>query len=143
MQGLRRRVVYVTLFELFAIGFASLGFVAVSGQDITASSGAAAACSAIAIVWNVLFNHAFERWESRQAQRRRTLMRRVAHAVGFESGLTLFLVPLMAWWLGVSLWQAFWMDIGLLLFFLGYAFVFNWLFDRVFGPPLSAVAPAA
>jgi uncharacterized membrane protein len=140
MQGLRRRVVYVTLFELFAIGFASFGFVTLSGQDIAASSGAAVACSAVAIVWNVLFNHAFEHWESRQVQRRRTLMRRVAHAIGFEGGLTLFLVPLMAWWLEVSLWQAFWMDIGLLLFFLVYAFVFNWLFDRVFGPPASAVA---
>jgi hypothetical protein len=49
------------------------------------------------------------------------------------------LVPFFAWWLEVSLWQAFVLDLGLLLFFLVYTFVFNWVFDRVFGLPASAL----
>ena len=69
-------------------------------------------------------------------------MRRVAHAIGFEGGLAAILVPVFAWWLDVSLWQALWMDLGLLVFFLVDSFVFNWTFDRVFGLPLSA-QPAA
>ena len=28
--------------------------------------------------------------------------------------------------------------LGLILFFLGYTFVFNWAFDRLFGLPLAA-----
>jgi len=34
------------------------------------------------------------------------------------------------------------MDLGLVIFFLVYTFVFNWAFDRVFGLPASA-APVA
>ncbi|MNO07797.1 Bacterial Transmembrane Pair family protein [compost metagenome] len=55
-----------------------------------------------------------------------------------EGGLVLILVPLFAWWFEVSLWQAFLMDVGLLLFFLVYTFVFNWAFDQIFGLPASA-----
>ena len=32
------------------------------------------------------------------------------------------------------------MDLGLVVFFLCYTFVFNWAFDRVFGLPASAMA---
>ena len=97
-----------------------------------------AASSAIAVAWNLVFNTLFERWEARQSVRGRSVARRVAHAVGFEGGLVLFLVPLFAWWFDVGLWQALVMDLGLLLFFLAYTFVFNWCFDRVFGLPASA-----
>jgi len=91
-------------------------------------------------IWTISssFNAMFERWESRQAVRGRSVRRRVAHAIGFEGGLALFLIPLVAWGLGVSLVEAFWLDLGLLAFFLVYTFVFNWAFDRVFGLPASA-----
>ena len=64
---------------------------------------------------------------------------RDASGHGSEGGLVVMLVPFFAWWLEVSLWQAFVLDLGLLLFFLGYTFVFNWAFDRVFGLPASAL----
>lgn len=41
----------------------------------------------IAVLWNIGFNWAFERWESRQAVRGRSVKRRIAHAIGFEGGL--------------------------------------------------------
>lgn len=47
-------------------------------------------------------------------------------------------IPLFAWWLDISLWQAVVLDAGFLLFFLIYTFIFNWGFDHVFGLPLSA-----
>ena len=53
------------------------------------------------------------------------------------------LIPLMAWWFGVTLWEATVMEAGLLVFFLVYTYVFNWCFDHVFGLPASASAPAA
>lgn len=138
LQGPARRVVYVTLYELIAIAFATFGMMWATGQGAGHSGAVAAIASGIAIVWNVVFNWAFERWESRQAVRGRSTARRVAHAIGFEGGLALVLVPVLAWWFGIGLWEAFVMDMGLLLFFLGYTFVFNWVFDRVFGLPASA-----
>jgi uncharacterized membrane protein len=138
LQGPWRRVIYVTLYELIAIAAATLGLAALTGQGAGHSSVVAVAASAIAVVWNLLFNWAFERWEARQVVRGRSVRRRIAHAIGFEGGLVFTLVPLFAWWFDVSLWQAFVMDLALIVFFLGYTFVFNWGFDRVFGLPASA-----
>lgn len=138
MQGLKRRVVYVVLYEAIAIVVASLGLAWMSGASLGPAGTLATLASVVAIAWNVVFNHAFEAWESRQTVRGRSLGRRVAHAVGFEGGLVLFLVPLFAWWLQVSLWHALVMDLGLVVFFLCYTFVFNWVFDHVFGLPASA-----
>jgi len=137
LQGARRRVVFVGLYELIAVAFASVLFM-VTGQDAAHSGGMAVAASTLAIVWNVTFNHLFERWEARQRVRGRSVARRVAHALGFEGGLALMLIPLMAWWFGVSLWQATLMEAGLLLFFLVYTYAFNWCFDHLFGLPASA-----
>ncbi|MBU4424779.1 MAG: PACE efflux transporter [Gammaproteobacteria bacterium] len=138
MQGPWRRVLFVTLYELIAIVVATYGLAVLTGQSAAHSSVASVVASAIAVLWNVLFNWAFERWESRQAVRGRSVRRRIAHAIGFEGGLVFTLVPLFAWWFNVSLWQAFVMDLALIVFFLCYTFVFNWGFDRVFGLPASA-----
>jgi uncharacterized membrane protein len=40
-------------------------------------------------------------------------------------------VPVAAWWLNVSLWQAFLLDAGILLFFLPYTVAFNWVYDEL------------
>lgn len=138
MQGIRRRIVYVTLYEAIAIVLAGAGFMFMAQADVLHAGSLSVLSSAVAVVWNVVFNHAFERWEARQTVRGRSLRRRAAHALGFEGGLAALLVPVMAWWLDVSLWQALVMDLGLVLFFLAYTFVFNWIFDRVFGLPRSA-----
>lgn len=138
LQGPWRRVIYVSVYELLAIAAATLGLAALTGQGAGHSGAVAAAASAIAVAWNVLFNWAFERWEARQTVRGRSVRRRIAHAIGFEGGLVFTLVPLFAWWFDVSLWQAFVMDLALIVFFLCYTFVFNWVFDRVFGLPASA-----
>ncbi len=137
LQGLKRRVTFVTLYELIAIVASSLLFMAI-GQDASASGVMAVVASAIAITWNLTFNHLFEKWEARQTVKGRSVLRRVVHALGFEGGLALMLIPLMAWWFEVSLWQATWMEAGLLLFFLVYTYAFNWAFDQVFGLPASA-----
>ena len=139
LQGPWRRVVFVTLYEIIAIVAATLGFMLFTGQGAAHSGVISAVSSVLAVLWNVAFNHLFERWESRQRVRGRSLARRVAHAIGFEGGLALILVPLLAWWFGVGLWQALVMDFGLMVFFLLYTFVFNWCFDRVFGLPAAAL----
>ena len=139
MQGIRRRIVFVTLYELIAIVATSAGLAALSDSGLQRAGVAAVVSSAVAVAWNVVFNTLFERWEARQTVRGRGLARRAAHAIGFEGGLVVMLVPFFAWWLDISLLQAFVLDLGLLLFFLVYTFVFNWVFDRAFGLPASAL----
>ena len=50
----------------------------------------------------------------------------------------MLLVPLVAWWLGISWWAALVTDLGLFVLFFFYALVFQWGFDKVFDVPLSA-----
>lgn len=138
MQGIKRKVVYITLYEIIAIAMSSAGLALLSGSELGHASVAAVAASAIAVVWNLVYNTLFERWEARQAKRGRSVLRRVVHAIGFEGGLVVTLVPLFAWWLDISLWQAFVLDLGLIVFFLVYTFVFNLAFDKIFGLPASA-----
>ncbi len=142
MQGIQRKVVYVSLYEGFAILFASIGLASLSGADAPTSTLLAVVSSVIAVLWNLGFNVVFEAWEARQTVRGRSVRRRIVHALGFEGGLAAILVPVFAWWLGVGLWEALLFDAALLVFFLVYTFVFNWGFDRVFGLPASAAQGA-
>ncbi len=111
MQGIKRRVVYVTLYEAIAIVVASFGFAALTGADLQHATALSVMASVIAVLWNLAFNCLFERWESRQVVRGRSVRRRIAHALGFEGGLVAILVPLVAWWLDISVWQAFVLDL--------------------------------
>lgn len=137
MQGIKRKVVYVGLYEGIAVGFNSL-VIYWLGHDISHAGVAAALASGVAILWNLAWNTLFEAWEGRQRSRERTVARRVLHALGFEGGLVVILVPVFAWLLGVSLVEALTLDLGLLVFFLVYTYVFTWGFDAVFGAPRSA-----
>lgn len=128
-----RRIVYVTSYELVAVALTTLGLV-VLGFGGGGSGLVAVAASTVAVVWNYAWTTLFERWERRQVAQTRTLLRRIAHAVGFEGGLVVLLLPIVAWTLKVSLVQAFGLEIGLLAFFLVYTFAFAWLFDTVWPP---------
>lgn len=137
MQGVKRRIVYVGLYELVAIILSAILLKMISSANAADSIGLAVAASAIAIMWNLAFNYGFERWEKHRKQQGRSLGVRVLHAVGFEGGLVIFLVPVLAWWLDVSFIEALLLDLGLLAFFLFYTFAFNWVFDAVFGLPAA------
>jgi uncharacterized membrane protein len=87
----------------------------------------------IATAWNYIYNLGFDRAVQRtRGSTLKTTPIRILHAVLFEAGLLGALLPLIAWYLGISLWQAFAMDVSFALFYLGYAFVFNWAYDRLF-----------
>ena len=138
MQGIKRKVVYITLYEIIAITMSTAGLALLSGANMGHASVAAVAASAIAVVWNLVYNTLFERWEARQVVRGRSVRRRLAHAIGFELGFLVVLVPLFAWWFSIGLHHALVLEIGLALFFLVYTFVFNWTFDKTFGLPAAA-----
>jgi len=139
LQGARRRLLFITLYELIAIVASGLLFM-LTGQSSLHSGVMAVVASAVAILWNLGFNWAFEQWEMRQSVKGRSFLRRCVHALGFEVGLAALLIPMMAWWFGISLWQALWLEAGLMVFFLVYTWAFNWCFDHLFGLPLAAQA---
>jgi uncharacterized membrane protein len=102
----------------------------------------AVAASTLATLWNYVYNLIFDRAMLRLLGRvQKTLRDRVVHAVLFELGLLIVLIPIIAWYLNIGLWQAFVMDASFSLFYLVYAFAFNWAYDAIFPiPPLTKKA---
>ena len=143
MQGVKRKLVYVTAYEIIGMAISALGLALLSGSAPSSTGPLAVIITSIAVSWNFIYTSLFERWESRQVSRTRTVKRRIAHAVGFQLTLIVFLIPLIAWWMHISLVQAFLLDLALIIFIPCYTFAFNWLFDRTFGLPTSALPDPA
>lgn len=138
MHPVRRRILQAPLYEAGAIAFVGSMMAWLFDTPMESSLMLALLMSSIALAWNYIFNALFERWEARQPVKGRSLTRRLAHGTGFEGGLVLFLVPLMAWWLETTLLKALLADLAVLAFFFVYAVGFTWAFDRLFGLPESA-----
>jgi len=139
MQGPTRKVLQAVLYEAIAVACITPMLALLYDEGLMYSGLLSVLMSAIALGWNVLFNALFERWEVRQPRRRRTLARRLLHALGFEGGLTVMLLPLIASWLGISWWAALATNLGLFGFFFFYSLAFQWVFDRLFDVPVSAM----
>lgn len=128
-----RRLIYVVTFEVLGILIVS-GSLRLLGFGTSSSGVVAVVSSTAAMIWNYVWTTMFEAWENRQATQTRTIPRRIAHALGFEGGLVVILVPLIAWILSIPIMQALLLELGLLLFFLVYTFVYAWLFDLILPP---------
>ena len=135
MQGIKRRVIHTLSFEIIGLIIAVPLFAWIFDEGLEHIGILTVVMSLMAMVWNMTFNKLFELWEVRQLSHHRTVTRRVMHALCFEGGLLIMTLPLIAWWMQMNLWQALLTDLGYMLFFLVYGFVFNWGFDRVFGLP--------
>ena len=95
--------------------------------------------ASIATGWNYLYNLGFDHALRRlRGTVRKTVLIRVLHAVIFEIGLLFVLMPFIAWYLSISLMEAFLIDVSFALFYLIYAFVFNWVYDVLFPVPEPA-----
>jgi len=113
---------------LFGLPAAHMGVIGIVGATV-------------ATLWNFLFNLGFDHALLRlKGHTRKSMPERVAHALLFEIGLLAMLLPMIAWYLGVSLVQAFLMDMSMVVFYVVYAFVFNMAYDRVF--PVRGNQPA-
>ena len=135
LSPLKRRLVYVTVFEIIAIISSTLVLMWLSHSDVSESLPVAVMMSLAAVIWNFIYNTAFEAWERRRRVKHRTVWIRSVHAFGFEGGLVIICLPLYMIWYDVGLIKAFMMEVALLLFFLVYTFTFTLIFDKIFTLP--------
>ncbi|MEY4871869.1 MAG: hypothetical protein RLZZ563_1199, partial [Pseudomonadota bacterium] len=98
-----RRILYATSFELGGVLMSTLLLLLMADTSAGGSFVFSALASTVAMLWNLAFNAMFEAWEARQTIRGRSLARRTAHALLFEAGLVLMLLPLTIWWFSVGL----------------------------------------
>jgi uncharacterized membrane protein len=143
MRSTRDRIRHALLFEVVGLALIiPLGTV-LFGLHASAMGVIGAGSAVAATAWNYVYNSGFDRAMQRLVgHTRKSLPLRLVHAVLFEAGLLVILLPPIAWYLGIGLVQAFVMDIAIALFYVAYAFVFNLAYDRAF-PLKSWVEGAA
>ncbi|WP_108649405.1 PACE efflux transporter [Dongshaea marina] len=131
------RIRHTLLFEIcgiLAIVPLSSTLFHVSGSKMGAL---ALACMLVVPLWNFFYNLRFDKLMLKtRGTVEKTLGLRVLHAIGFEGVMLVVAVPLTAWWFSIGLWQALTMDLAMALFYLVYAYLFNWAYD--WGFPLPA-----
>ena len=129
-KSLAERCFQAVTFEVLAIIISAPLLVWLMGVPIVHAGLLTLMISLLAMTWNVIFNALFDKLE-RRLSLVRTFRVRAVHAVAFEAGLIVTVVPLAAWWLDISLLDAFLLDIGVVLFFLPYTFLFNLGYDKL------------
>lgn len=139
LRSFRDRLRSILLFELIGLILVSPLASWITGHGIGETGVLVLVISLIAMRWNGLFNHGFDRIElvcgGHLSTRGWTV--RVLHAVLFELGLVIATVPLIAWWLKMGLWDAVLLDAGFIVFYLLYTLLFNRVYDHYY--PLQAV----
>ncbi|HEF4762531.1 TPA: multidrug/biocide efflux PACE transporter [Pseudomonas putida] len=127
-KSITERIFQAIGFELLAILICTPLLAWIMDKPMLDMGVVTIAMAALALAWNVVFNGYFDRVLKRFAIAHNAWTR-VVHALLFEGGLVALGVPLIAWWLNISLLEAFVLDIGVLLFFLPYTYVYHWVYD--------------
>ncbi|GJE70176.1 PACE efflux transporter [Methylorubrum podarium] len=142
MRTTRDRIRHAILFELISLALVVPFGTVLFGLHASDMGVIGVGSALAATAWNYVYNLGFDRTMQRLAgHTRKSLGLRVGHAVLFEAGLLVILLPPIAWYLGIGLAQALVMDLAIAAFYVAYAFVFNLAYDRAF--PLQGWGEAA
>jgi len=136
MRTTRDRIRHALGFEVLGIALVSPLGALVFDLPLADMGLLVVASATLAMAWTYIYNLGFDHALQRvTGGTQKTFALRIFHAVLFEAGLMVVLLPLISVWLGVSLWQAFVMDLAFALFYMIYALVYNWAYDYLFPLP--------
>ncbi|WP_042891981.1 chlorhexidine efflux PACE transporter AceI [Acinetobacter junii] len=126
----KRRLIHAISYEviLLVIIAIALSFIFSMPLEVTGVLGVIMAV--ISVIWNMIFNHYFEKIEFKY-QLERTIPVRIMHAIGFEGGLMLATIPIIAYMMNMSFIEALILDFGLTMCILVYTFIFQWCYDTI------------
>jgi len=140
MRQTRDRIRHAISFEMIGLALVTpLGALAFD-MPLEAIGIVGVVGATVATGWNYLYNLLFDHallWV--RGGLHKSIFMRVFHSILFEVGLLAILLPFIAWYLSVSLIHAFWMDLSYAVFFVVYAFFFNWAYDLIFPIPHPSV----
>jgi uncharacterized membrane protein len=144
MRSVPDRIRHTVMFEVIGLALVIPGGAMLFNLPATHMGVIGVGSATVATLWNFVFNLGFDHAMLRMiGHTRKTLALRVLHALLFEGGLLVLLLPPMAWYLGMGLWQTFVMDLAIVVFYVVYAFLFNLAYDRVFPIPTVPQMAAA
>lgn len=129
-RSVKERIFHACTFEFFAIVFTMLIGIFLLNKPVSSMGVLSVLISVTALLLNIVFNWLFDKFFP-FVNGDRPVKIRMLHAIGFEGTLVLFTVPMIAFFLKVSFVEAFMIEIGFLIFFLFYTYIYNWCYDKV------------
>lgn len=127
-MSVKERLFHAIAFEIGAILVATILVIAFADTKMSSALFVSVIMALMAMAWNFVFNLGFDKIFTAPRETR-GLGLRIFHTISFEMGLLIFTIPVLAWVLGLSLWQAFLADVGLTIAITVYALIFNWIYD--------------
>lgn len=129
-MSVKERIFHSFLFEMGAIAVATVLVMNFSTADTHSALGVSVIMAVMAMLWNFVFNLGFDKIFTAPRESRGFGLR-LFHTVSFEVGLLVFTIPVIAYMLDLSWWQALIADIGITIVITIYALIFNWVYDNV------------
>lgn len=128
--SVRVRVAHTVGYEAFAVLLLAPVMAWVMDKPIATAGAVTVTLSCMAMAWNVVYNVMVDRYAG--ADRSQWKFGAFAlHGIGFEVGIIVLCLPVVAWMLSISLLQAFVMEIGFFVLILPYTMIYNWAFYKV------------
>ncbi|MBG2839138.1 MULTISPECIES: multidrug/biocide efflux PACE transporter [Proteus] len=124
------RVFHAVSFEVIAIAITAPLSAWVLGRSVFQMGTVAIVLSTLAMLLNLFYNMIFDRYWPLIKGSRPTKIR-VIHAIGFELSFVVIGLPILAFLLNMSLWNAFLLEVGFFAFFLFYTYAFNLSYDKL------------
>ncbi len=136
MRSIGDRIRHALSFEIIGLALVVPLGALVFGMPMSDIGIVGVVSATVATAWNYLYNLGFDHILQRlSGTTLKTTPIRVVHAALFELGLLIVLMPFIAWYLGIGIIHALIMDVSFALFYVVYAFVFNWAYDAIFPLP--------
>lgn len=130
----KRRVAYAVSFEAIGV-VASTIFLFMIGKEASHALGFAVVSTIVALIWNMAYNFAFEKFEKKIHVTHRPMWMRGLHILGFQIGMTAAMVPVAMTIFSVGVFDALIIQSSMIIFFVIYGALFTYVFDKVIGLP--------
>ncbi|WP_019614312.1 PACE efflux transporter [Psychromonas ossibalaenae] len=129
-MSIKERIFHSILFEVIALIILISLSKAFTDHNPATVSGLAISLSLTAMLWNYVYNLGFDKIFGAE-RLSRGVVKRLGHGVGFEIGLLTVSMPMIMWVLDRDFISVFMINIGLSLFFVVYAVIYNWSYDTI------------
>lgn len=126
----KRRLVHALSYEIILLVIIAVALSFIFDMPMEVTGGLGVAMAVTSVLWNMVFNHYFEKFEQKR-QLKRTVKVRILHAIGFEGGLLLVTIPMVAYAMQMTIVQAIILDFSLTMCILVYTFIFQWCYDML------------
>ena len=123
------RVFQAIFFEVSTLAIVVPVSVLIGGFETGKMAIVGIGLSLFAMVWNYVYNIVFDKCVGNNRVARGMAIR-MTHAIGFELGMVVITLPVLAWFLDITWLAATILEAGFLIFILFYTLLFNWLYDR-------------